>query len=91
MKNLTLVDKQILEAYCESGGKVYFISYNPTTVTTNPETAALSSGLIQWYKESSATLVEVIYTISNITQPIFYLTLSQGGFLLQDNGSKLIL
>lgn len=69
MNNLTLSQKQALEAYCLTGGKVYEVAYDPTIVgtkggTATPEADAITAGLIQYYREDTANLVEVIYTSS---------------------------
>jgi hypothetical protein len=69
MNNFTLAMKQTLLTYCNGGGKVFSIAYDPVTVGTlggsaTPEADAIASGLIQWYKESTPRLVEVIYTSS---------------------------
>jgi hypothetical protein len=71
MNNLTLADKQILETYCASGGKVYEVAYDPTVIGSyTPEANAIANGLIQWYKESSPNLIEVIYTSSACPPPV---------------------
>ena len=62
MDNFTLVDKQALEALIEAGAQVATVAYNPTTVVGTPEADALASGWVQYYREATATLVEVIYT-----------------------------
>ena len=69
MNGLTQVQKQALEVYCQGGGKVYEVAYDPLTVgtqggTSTPEADAIAAGLIQYYREASTNLVEVIYTSS---------------------------
>jgi len=71
MNNFTLAMKQTLLTYCNGGGKVYSIAYDPVTVGTlggssTPEADAISSGLIEYYREDTPRLVEVIYTSSII-------------------------
>ena len=62
MQNFTLADKQALEAIVETGVQVSEVAYNPTTVVGSPEAAAIAAGWVQYYREATATLVEVIYT-----------------------------
>jgi len=71
MNNVTLTMKQTLLTYCNSGGKVFFCAYNPLTVgtsggTSDPEGDAIVAGLIEWYREDTPNLVEVIYSSSVI-------------------------
>lgn len=66
---LSQANKQTLDTYCGTGGKVYEVAYDPTIVgtkggTSDPEGDAIAAGLIQWYKESHTHLIEVIYTSS---------------------------
>jgi hypothetical protein len=60
--NLSLAQKQTLQALVEAGAQCATIAYNPTTVTGTPEADAVTAGWVQWYREASANLVEVIYT-----------------------------
>jgi hypothetical protein len=63
MNNFTLANKQALAALVATGKKVSEVAYNPNTLTgPNPETAALAAGWIQFYREATTNLVEVIYT-----------------------------
>jgi len=67
--NLSQANKQTLATYCATGGKVYEVAYDPTIVgtkggTSTPEADAIAAGLIQWHKESTTNLIEVIYTSS---------------------------
>jgi hypothetical protein len=64
---LSQTNKQTLATYCATGSKVYEVAYDPTIVgtkggTSTPEADAIAAGLNQWYKESHANLIEVIYT-----------------------------
>lgn len=61
MNNLTLADKQNLESLIASGSQVATIAYNPLTTDSSSETAALADGWIELYRESTPTLIEVIY------------------------------
>ena len=72
MNNFNLANKQALEALVEAGAEVSSVAYNPNTYVapvghpafpaTSPETLAIAAGWVQYYKESSGSLVEVIYT-----------------------------
>ena len=62
MNNFNLANKLALEALVEAGAKVSTVAYNPNTVVGDPEAAAIATGWVQYYKESSLNLVEVIYT-----------------------------
>ena len=62
MNNMNLAQKLALEALVEAGAEVSTVAYNPNTVVGNPETAAIAAGWVQFYAESTANLVEVIYT-----------------------------
>lgn len=62
MNNFTLANKQALQALVEAGAEVSTVAYDPTTVVGTPEADAVADGWVQFYKESSARLVEVIYT-----------------------------
>lgn len=62
MNNFNLANKQALQALVEAGAEVSTVAYNPNTVTGDPEAAAITAGWVQYYKESTANLVEVIYT-----------------------------
>jgi hypothetical protein len=66
MNGLTLSMQQSLEVYCENGGKVYYVAYDPTIVgtkggTSTPEADAIAKGYKEWYREDTPNLVEVIY------------------------------
>ena len=60
MNNLTLAQKQQLETMAEAGKRIVTVAYDPVTVVGNPEDSA--SGMTEFYRESSARLVEVIFT-----------------------------
>ena len=62
MNNFTLANKQALQVLVEAGAEVSTVAYDPTTVTGTPEADAVADGWVQFYKESSPRLVEVIYT-----------------------------
>jgi len=62
MNNFTLAQKQYLETQLESGHQVIYVAYNPATIVGTPEQNATSAGFVEYYRESSATLVEIIYT-----------------------------
>ena len=56
MKNLTLVQKEQLAAYESVGRHVCTVAYDPTML--NPAPPADSD---EFYRETSANLVEIIY------------------------------
>ena len=60
MNNLTLAQKQQLETMAKAGKRIVTVAYDPTTATGSPEASA--AGLTEFYRESSARLVEVIFT-----------------------------
>lgn len=70
--NLTLGQKQAIQALVEAGAEVATVAYNPTTVfkrdgagaevTGTPEADAVAAGWVQYIREATATWVEVIYT-----------------------------
>lgn len=62
MNNFNLANKLALEALVEAGAEVSTVAYNPNTVVGDPEATAILAGWVQYYKESSLNLVEVIYT-----------------------------
>lgn len=72
MNNFTLVNKQALQALVEAGAEVATVAYNPNTYVapvgypaypaTTPETLAIADGWVQYYREATASLIEVIYT-----------------------------
>lgn len=62
MNSFTLIQKKALQVIVESGAEVSSIAYNPNTVVGDPEGDAVSAGWVQYYREASGQLVEVIYT-----------------------------
>ena len=60
--NLSLAQKQTLQALVEAGAQCSTVAYNPNTVVGSPEVTAVAAGWVQWYREATANLVEVIYT-----------------------------
>lgn len=64
MENFTENDKEDLETVVEGGAEVAYVAYNPNTVTGDPEGDALADGWVEYYREDTANLVEVIYTRS---------------------------
>ena len=61
MNNFTLVLKKALEVIVEGGAQVVSVGYDPT-LSINPELGALAQGFIEFYREDTPTLIEVIYT-----------------------------
>lgn len=62
MINFTETQKKALQAVVEAGAEVGFVSYNPVGLVGDPEGDAIADGWVEYYREDSATLVEVIYT-----------------------------
>jgi hypothetical protein len=62
MMNFTPANAATLNTMAQAGKHVAGVVYNPTTVTGTPEADAIAAGWVQYYKESTAMLVEVIYT-----------------------------
>jgi hypothetical protein len=60
--DMTLQQKLALQQLVQTGKQVSKVAYNPTTVTGNPEQAALAAGWVQYYRQDTPNLVEVIYT-----------------------------
>lgn len=61
--NLTLVQKQALDDLVTGGVEAYFLSYDPTAPGTAAlEANAVADGYVQYYREATTNLVEVIYT-----------------------------
>jgi hypothetical protein len=54
--------KQTLETIVEGGAEVSTVAYNPSSVTGDPEGDAISTGWVQYARQASASLVEVVYT-----------------------------
>jgi len=72
VNNFNLANKQALQVLVEAGAEVSSVAYNPNLYTapvgypaypgTSPETLAIAAGWVQYYKEATANLIEVIYT-----------------------------
>ena len=60
--NLTLGQKQALQALVEAGAEVATVAYDPVTVVGTPEADAIANGWVQWNRQATPTLIEVIYT-----------------------------
>lgn len=59
--NLSLAEKEYLQTIVESGSQVATVVYNPVTVVGNPEATAVADGWVEFKREDTAALVEVIY------------------------------
>jgi hypothetical protein len=68
MNNFTPEDAAALNELAEAGLRVYSVVYNPNTVTGTPEADAIAAGMVEYYREDSANLVEVIYTLEGDAQ-----------------------
>lgn len=62
MINFTEQNKKDLQAIVEAGSLVGTLCYNPNTVQGTPETDATDDGWVEFYREDTATRVEIIYT-----------------------------
>lgn len=60
--NMTLLQKQALQALVEAGAEVATVAYNPVTVVGTPEANAIADGWTEFQRADTATLVEVVYT-----------------------------
>jgi len=60
--NMTLEQKQDLQGAVEGGVQVASVCYNPLTVTGDPEGDAIADGWVEYMREDTTDLVEVIYT-----------------------------
>ena len=62
--NMTLAQKQALQALVEGGAKVVTVAYDPTLLEpgADPEGDAVAEGWVQYMREAAPTLVQVIYT-----------------------------
>lgn len=58
---MTEAQKQELADFEAAGKHVFTVAYDPTTVTGDPEADAVAAGLVEYYREDSANLVEVVY------------------------------
>jgi hypothetical protein len=62
MNGFTAANKASLRTLLEGGKQVKEVAYNPTTEVGTPEADAVAAGWVEYYRETTATLVEVIYT-----------------------------
>lgn len=60
--NMSQAQKEALQVLVESGSEVSTVAYNPGLVIGDPEGDAIAAGWIQFQREASANLVEVVYT-----------------------------
>jgi hypothetical protein len=58
MNNFTLLQKQQLETMVEAGHQVNYVEYDPTKQAAPTPPA----GWTEFYRETAASLVEIIYT-----------------------------
>lgn len=59
---MTDVEKEALQALVEAGAEVATVAYDPTTVVGDPELDATTDGWVEFQREDTANLVEVVYT-----------------------------
>jgi hypothetical protein len=60
--NMTLAQKQALQALVEAGAEVATVAYDPENVVGDPEGDAVAAGWVEFQREDHANLVEVVYT-----------------------------
>jgi hypothetical protein len=60
--NMSEAQKKALQVLVEGGAEVSTVAYNPNTVVGTPEANAISNGWVQFQREATANLVEVVYT-----------------------------
>lgn len=60
--NMSEAQKKALQALVEGGKQVATVAYNPNTVVGTPEADAVGAGWVQFQREATANLVEVVYT-----------------------------
>ena len=60
--NMSLAQKEALQALVEGGAEVATVAYDPTTATGTPEADAIADGWVQFQREVTANLIEVVYT-----------------------------
>jgi hypothetical protein len=60
--NMTLAQKEALQALVEAGAEVATVAYDPNNVVGDPEAAAVAAGWVEFQREDHADLVEVVYT-----------------------------
>lgn len=59
---MTEEEKEALQEICEAGGQVATVAYDPETVEGDPEGDVIADGWVEFKREDSANLVEVVYT-----------------------------
>lgn len=63
MQNFNLAQKEALADLITGGVEPYFLSYDPTEDGTETlEADAIAAGYVEYYREDTANLVEIIYT-----------------------------
>lgn len=67
MNNFDSADVAALNVLVEAGAEVGYVAYDPVTVgvnggTSDPEADAVADGWVEYYREDTLRLVEVIYT-----------------------------
>jgi hypothetical protein len=60
--NMTEAEKRELESLVAAGAEVSSVVYNPSTVVGDPEAIAAAAGWVEFQREDTPQLVEVIYT-----------------------------
>lgn len=60
--NMTESQKKNLQALVEAGAEVASVAFNPNEVVGDPEADALSAGWVQFQREDSTNLVEIVFT-----------------------------
>lgn len=59
---MSLAQKEALQALVEGGAEVATIAFNPNTVIGDPEGDALGDSWVQFQAANSANLTEIIFT-----------------------------
>ena len=60
--NMSEAQKEALQVLVEAGAEVATVAYDPNTVIGTPEADATGAGWVQFQREDTANLVEVVYT-----------------------------
>ena len=60
--DMTLAQKEALQVLVEAGAQVAEVAYDPNTVVGTPEADVVAAGWVQYQRQDSANLVEVVYT-----------------------------
>jgi hypothetical protein len=81
MQNFTLNDKLALQALIEGGQQVSFVSYDPTVTAPS----ALDPIWVEYYREDTVNLVEIIY-VTGAVAPVFLYADDAGTILVADDG-----